>query len=80
MATPRQMEGSGTMAGRGEEMTTAELTQGIFYSDNNCPSFFFVLVLTAMKFPGMIITGEGVGEAQVQGNQFLKISFPIYYL
>ena len=37
MATLRQMVGSETTAGR-EGMTTAELTQGILYSNNHCIS------------------------------------------
>ena len=37
MATPRQMVGSESTAGR-EGMTTAELTQGILYSNYHCIS------------------------------------------
>ena len=81
MATPRQMVGSGTMAGRGGMTTTAELTtKGIFYF--SCPTFGLVTLIVEFlgdiffrhpnhtsEIPGMISTGGGVEEAQVRGNK-----------
>ena len=72
MATLSRMVGNGTMAGRGG-MTTAELIRGFFYFNNNCISShvsynLFCASLNCHKIPGMTTTGEGVGEAQVQGK------------
>ena len=37
-------------------------------------------MITAELIPGMTTIGEGVGEAQVQGNKFLSNSLSISYL